>query len=270
MATSGELRTADGATIEYATVGHGDIPIVLIPGASDGLNTVGNAAWQLRWLYRQRAARYHMLIFSRRIPFPLGFSVADQADDFINAVQQLDWPPSIWELNSAGGPVGQWVAVKRPDLTLALVLSSTLHRTPPYSRQILESWIAMAQAGRWADLTWDTIVHTYSERRQRMYRLLKPLIGLIARRSSYPGRFEAILTALLDIDHRDLLPQISCPVWISHGAEDRVIPKDIAEEMHELLPNSTITLYEGYGHGNEIENSAYRQDFDRFAVTVTT
>ena len=55
------------------------------------------------------------------------------------------------------------------------------------------------------------------------------------------------MTALLDIDQRDLLSQIRCPDWISHGAEDRVIPKDIAEEMHELLPSISagiIALYQ--------------------------
>ena len=36
--------------------------------------------------------------------------------------------------------------------------------------------------------------------------------------------------------------------------------------MASLIPNSEITLYPGYGHGNDQENPDYQRQVDRFVV----
>lgn len=261
MIASGAITTLDGAKVEYVQFGRGPVNIVTIPGAGDGLNTVKKAALQLALLYRKRRKQCRMTIFSRRIPYPAGFGVAALAQDFIYATEQLGIKTAVWELNSAGGPVGQQVAFQRPDLVQGMVLTSTLHRMTAPTQNIITQWIAQVQSGAWAELMWDTIQHTYSEQRVRRYRLIKPLLPILARPSQYADRFVNLLQDLYDADHRDQLPTITCPVWLSHGEEDQIIPAAVAQEAHELLPNSTLTVYPRYGHGNEIENPVYLTDF---------
>lgn len=138
---SDQLTTPDGASLPFLKVGRGPVPIVLIPGAGDGLRTVADAWLQLTWFYRWRADTYRMLLLSRRQPIPPDYGLERHAEDMIWAVEQLGWEPAIWECNSAGGPIGQWVAVKRPDLVRGLILTSTLHRTSDDTRAVLGYWL---------------------------------------------------------------------------------------------------------------------------------
>jgi len=44
------------------------------------------------------------------------------------------------------------------------------------------------------------------------------------------------------------LEDISAPVLLWHGSEDRNAPFAMAKEMERRLPNCTATYYEGEGH----------------------
>ncbi len=197
-----------------------------------------------------------MLLLSRRQPFPEGFTMEQQAEDMLYAMEQLGWPPSVLELNSAGGPVGQWMAVKRPEQVKGLILSCTLHRTNDYTRGVLQQWKTMCEEGRWKDLNWSSIEYTFRPATVARYRLLRPLLGLI-KAPSDPTRLPRIFGVLLDLDNRSILPRITCPTLVIGGADDRVVPAEIQQEMADLIPGSQILLYPGYGHGNDQENPDY-------------
>ncbi|MCX6500191.1 MAG: alpha/beta hydrolase [Arthrobacter sp.] len=49
-------------------------------------------------------------------------------------------------------------------------------------------------------------------------------------------------------DLRSILPSIACPTAIIHGAQDRFIPLNAAEEIAEALPTARFTVVEGAGH----------------------
>jgi hypothetical protein len=53
----GTYQTQDGAVLHYLTIGRGEVPVAVIPGAGDGLTTLNKAALQLAWYYRGRAGR---------------------------------------------------------------------------------------------------------------------------------------------------------------------------------------------------------------------
>lgn len=255
------VRTADGAQLQYLTLGDGPISVMLIPGAGDGLNTVGRAALQLAWMYRKRARNYRMLIVSRRIPIPANFSIEGHADDFIWLLEKLQWGPTILECNSAGGPVGQWMAIKRPDLVRGLVLASTLHRPAEPVQAILKRWLGWIRNKQWSAFMWDSVVQTYTKR-LAFYRLLRPFLGLL--KPSDPSRIEYMLEELLHFDNRPILPRIQCPTLVIAGAQDPICPPDLQREMAQMIPNSRLVLCAGYRHGNDVENPAYQQEFAQF------
>jgi len=261
---SRSITTDDGAAIPFVQFGRGPVQVVTLPGAGDGLSTVKQAALQLAWMYRARWPHCRMTVFSRRIPYPPRFGVEALARDLIAAVDQLGIGQAVWELNSAGGPVGQQVAFQRPDLVQGMVLTSTLHRMHPVTRATIHRWMGFVREQRWGDLLWDTMLATYTPAYVKRYQLLKPLLPLLANPGKNAERLVNLLQDLLPVDHREQLGTIQCPVWISHGAEDAVIPLEIAEEAHRLLPHSTLRVYPGYGHGNEVENPVYGIDFLSF------
>jgi pimeloyl-ACP methyl ester carboxylesterase len=49
-------------------------------------------------------------------------------------------------------------------------------------------------------------------------------------------------------DLRYLLPTIDCPTAIIHGADDRLIPLELARETAAAMPNARFTVIEGAGH----------------------
>jgi pimeloyl-ACP methyl ester carboxylesterase len=259
----GFLSLPDGAQIPYLILGSGKIPVVVIPGAGDGLTTVVEGAGRLALYYARRASDFCILLLSRRQPFPEGFTIEQQAEDMLAVLKALDWPPCVLELNSAGGPVGLVMAVRAPERVKGLILSCTLHCTVPHTRQVLEMWKTMAEQGRWRELNWSSIEYTFRPQTVAKYRLMRPLLGLM-KPPSDPTRLPRMFGSLLDLDQRDLLPQITCPSLVIGGADDRVIPADVQREMAALIPNSRLVLYPGYGHGNDQEKPAYEVEARKF------
>ncbi|MEU1953479.1 alpha/beta fold hydrolase [Nocardia rhamnosiphila] len=54
------------------------------------------------------------------------------------------------------------------------------------------------------------------------------------------------------------LSQISAPTLIANGDHDRMVPTELSRDMHRRIPNSTLTIYPGAGHGGVFQ---YHQDF---------
>ncbi|WP_129717762.1 alpha/beta fold hydrolase [Pedobacter sp. SYP-B3415] len=52
------------------------------------------------------------------------------------------------------------------------------------------------------------------------------------------------------------LPKITIPVSLIWGKNDRVTPPDVAEEFHELLPNSELNWIDECGHAPMMEHPA--------------
>lgn len=227
----------------------------------------GDAAWRLAWFFRRRARTQHVLVLSRRQPIPIGYTVEQHAEDYMLALVRLGQTPTVVECNSAGGPIGQWLAVKRPDLVRGLILSSTLHRTVERSRAVLLYWRQLAVEGRWAELQWSSIAYTFRPPTVRRYRPLRPWLRLISRPRD-PQRLVRIFDGLVDLDNSRLLPRIACPTLVIGGADDRVVPADVQREMAGLIPGSQLMLYPGYGHGNDQENPDYAIQVTRFIGQV--
>ena len=56
------------------------------------------------------------------------------------------------------------------------------------------------------------------------------------------------LETLLDIDLRDKLNKIKCPVLIIQGDKDNVCPVDVSAYLHQNIKNSELKIYKNYGH----------------------
>ena len=264
---TGYLPASDGAVKPYVTIGDGPAPIIVLPGAAEGLRTCVEVALYLAWFYRERAKDCRILILSRRQPLPEQFGIEAAADDMIHSVEQIGWGPSVWECLSASGPVGQWVAVKRPYLVRGLVLSSTYDYVGPRTRKVMRQWIDIAQHAAGLETISTTLAQKYKPPPDVLAKIDPVLLPSDAPVRD-PERITRILSELLELDQRDLTPRIISPSLVLGGEDDRVVPAEVQREMAARIPGSILELSPGFGHFNDMENPAYQARVRQFAVQM--
>jgi pimeloyl-ACP methyl ester carboxylesterase len=236
---------------------------VVVPGIGDGLWTVGQSAVQLAWRYRRRFWSHRLLILGRREPIPSGFGVEEHAEDYLGAVERLGWGPSIWECISAGGPIGQCAARRRPDVVRGLILTSTTHRLDVRLRSVLAAWHDLAQRHQWTKLYWS--MATLNSRPATAARLqhLRPLLAVVPSPRSQK-RFLHVLDSLVKLDNSAVLPEIHFPTLIVGGEQDRIISVGLQREMAALIPQCRLVLYAARGHAAPLEHPTYEAVTRRF------
>ncbi len=70
-------------------------------------------------------------------------------------------------------------------------------------------------------------------------------------------------------DSTPLLPQITCPTLIIHGADDQLIPVKEAELMHEQIPDSRLVIIPVAGHLANLEQPVkYNQAVREFILSL--
>ena len=78
---------------------------------------------------------------------------------------------------------------------------------------------------------------------------IRELGGLMYDRDYEPAATERQLSAIYaSRDRRPALPSINTPTTILHGDSDNLIDPAGAKELHELIHDSTLTIYPGMGH----------------------
>ncbi len=267
---AGSLTLPDGANLPYLTFGNGPLPFLIIPGGSDGWATVADSAPLLAWFHRSRARSQRLLLLSRRQPIPANFTAEQYALDFLWAMDQLQWERAVVECNSAGGPIGQLMAVKAPHRVSGLVLQCTAHRADRQARLAIRLWALLARQQRWSDLIWSTLeygLQPQTARRARAWRPCRPLLGLFNRPRD-GKRLSRVFEGLLAIDNRPILPHIVCPTLVIGGEEDRIFSARLQREMAALIPNSRLILYPGHGHLLNRRQSDYAREVDAFGRAV--
>jgi pimeloyl-ACP methyl ester carboxylesterase len=257
-----------GVAQPYVLVeGSGKTPMVVLPGAADGLRTCVDIAVYLAWFYRERVKDCRILILSRRDPLPPAFSMQAHAADMLSTVERLGFGPAVWECLSAGGPIGQWAAVQRPDLVRGLILSSSYDYVNGRMAKSLQRWLDIAKQSGDSDPFWSMIEPKYRPPAEILADL-DPVVLQGALKPREPERFENLLTPLLDFDQRELVAQIRCPTLVVGGEDDRSVPPDIQREMATRISGAELKQFAGYGHFNDMENPEYQPLVTKFAQQI--
>ena len=266
---SGELPLPDGSVLPYVLAGTGESPIVMLPGFWDGLLPVHEAGEIYARRLQPRLKTHLFVILGRRHPLPENFGIEKLAEDAALAVEKLGIGSAYWECTSAGGPIGQALAVKRPDLVRGLILSCTFHRSSPHTQEIFQDWLALLQEGQWEDFVWSLVLYTHRPGNLRRDKLTRPYLVGPERSLKYPQRIINLLAPLKDFDHRLLLPDIQAPAVVIGGLSDRLIPAEIQREMSDLITTCRARLYPNFGHHNDVENPEHAAEVEKFIQRTT-
>ncbi|MDS1030644.1 alpha/beta hydrolase [Bacillota bacterium LX-D] len=251
---SSTLITIDNAVIEYVDLLGDGTPIIFIPGAEDGLYTVGKIPFPylLAKMFKTYANNHRLIIMSRREPIPQGFTVRDLAKDYVWAMDELKIDRAHIETNSAGGPIGQWIAIDYPKRIRSLVLGETMAHVDEKFNKILLQWVDWCKNWKWYKLYVDSIVKTFTPKYYGKYKWAFPLIHLIPKPKN-PERMIRILQGLFDLDNRPYLDKINCLTLVIGGDADVLTRPELQKAMADLIPGAKQVLIPGVGHGENLE-----------------
>ena len=252
---------ANGITVHVAEAGSGP-PLVL-------LHALGWDHRQWEHHFAHYAQHYHVLAIDVRghgktTVAPGPYSLELFRDDLLATFDALGIASTAVVGFSLGGMIAQYVAAIAPERVAALALISTVCRTDPALREVMEERIAANQA-KGARAAAETVAKTLFS---GPFREAEPefLEKFYAWRVASPQDpiFDSMrATFALDICHA--LPRFRMPCMVVAGATDAAnTPKNVAR-LADDIPGATFQTIADSGHLIPIEQPvAFRSCLDTF------
>ena len=115
--------------MEYAQIGSGDKPLVVIPGLS--IKSVMKSAASLEGPYKIFREKYTLYFFDRKKDAKPGYSLPEMADDQVAALKAIGIDKADVFGVSQGGMIAQYMAIRHPEVVNKLVLGSSTSKAEP-------------------------------------------------------------------------------------------------------------------------------------------
>jgi pimeloyl-ACP methyl ester carboxylesterase len=235
----------------YVRIGSGPENLVILPGLTlENEPPSRVTAWTYRLGFGRFANDYTLYVINRRRGMPPGYTTQNMAADYAAVLQQELGPSHLMGF-STGGEIAQYVAIDHRATVRSLILVVSACRLSEEGRKTCERWLALARGGSWQELRADMAsVNVTSEANKRLARTFMYIFGgLVFRIPSDLSDFLTTLEADLAHDTAGRLGEISAPTLIIGGTEDPFFSEDTIRETAERIPDVTLRLYEGVGHG---------------------
>lgn len=250
--------TVNGTPMEYVAFGTGERPLVVLPGLSDGLTTVGGKSLMLSWHYREFSRHFRVYLFSRRRNLPDRYTTRDMAADQAEAMRALGLESARVLGVSQGGMIAQFLAIDHPEFVSRLVLAVTISEASPTLKAVVSHWMAMARDSDYRTMIIDMMEKTYTEARRKKMRLVYPIISRVGKPDSF-DRFLTQAQACLDHNAASELTAIRVPTLCIGGTEDHVVGPGRTEALAAAIPGAELETYPGLGHGAFDETGAFNK-----------
>ena len=234
------VKTSDGVSIAFATLGQGRPPLVVMPISSlDNLRL----GWQIPEMRRgcQRLAKKRMLVRYDRRGFGLSerdvttFSLDTLVLDLAAVVDHLKLQTFALTAAFSAGPPAVAYTVAHPERVSGLVLWNAYASGADYQE---EPWLKAVRGMRVAD--WPT----YTEASSRLFVGGPGFAGLI-RESATPEVYKAYLDAIPRFDVTHLLPQVPCSTLVLHAPAGALTTLDTSRALASHIPGARLAVVEG-------------------------
>lgn len=251
-----ELHLPMGSTyLNVIRFGHGSRAFVLLSGVSlCGLEGAGPA---VAAAYADFADEYTVYLFDRRKVLPVGFTVADMAEDVYRALTHLGVAQADVYGVSQGGMMALCLALAHPELVRTLSLCSTQARAGQTMRETAQRWHQLAAKADAVGLNRDFIDRVYSPAYREQYREAFHAMEQTGTPADC-ARFAVLAQACETFDVYDRLTEIKCPALVLADTNDRVIDFQSSVEIMEAL-GCEGHLYREYSHAVFDETPDVRQ-----------
>ncbi len=247
----------DGQRIAYLESGEGP-PVILVHG-------LGGSMWQWEYQHSALAASHRVITLDL-----LGSGLSDKPDIayhpdqlvefFRKFMDQLGIERAALVGNSMGAGVVIGMALTHPDRVDRLILIDGMPNgvreklASPLIRRAVDTWAPawLVRLGNWlvgrgfTESVLREVVHDPG--------LLTPLvIDRSYQNRNQPGLIPPLLALtgnlrLWEEGFALKLHEIRQPTLVLWGAEDRVFPKEVGQELHEIIPGSSLVVIPEAGH----------------------
>jgi len=252
------IASFDGIRIAYESHGSGE-PVMLVPG----LGGVG-AYWTSN--LPAFSARYRTIVHDHRGTGQsdrpvMKYSVQQMADDVRGLMDELGIAKAHIVGFSAGGAIGQILAVDHPERVATLTLYSSWTRADAYFRRLFDVRQRLLDEGGVEAYTRGSAVFMYPP-----YFVNANIDRLTARETAglpFAPSAEIItsrMQAVLDFDREAQLPRIKQPTLVVCARDDIITPPHYSEALAARIPGATLAWLERGGHGaSDAEPEAFNR-----------
>lgn len=242
----------DGRRIAFTLAGQGP-PVVLLTGfVGDGLTA---------WRHQIEALSPTHTVLAWDVPgsggssdVPESFRLPDYADCLARLIGVLKLERPVVVGLSFGGALALELFGRHPGLVRALFLAGAYagwagSLSPTAVRERLE---ASTRASRLPpeDFVAAMLPSMFSSTAPRE-RVEEFVAGVI--RAFRPAGFRTMAAASAEADLREVLPRVDVPTVVLHADQDVRSPREVAEALHEGIPDSRLVVLSGPGHASCVE-----------------
>lgn len=262
-----ETITVNGARLKVSVQGSG-FPLIALHGAPGNASHIEPAA-----SFGPLSDEYMVITYDARgsgesdaIP---PYTHEQWAADVDGVREHFGFDRFILGGGSYGGFITLEYAIRHPERLTHVILRDTSARD--YGAQAREN--ARRRAAEFPDITDEVLAKIFdgtvedNEDYVRCFTAIAPLYDvnfdaeksaarIASTRFNYETRNFAFAHNLPNYDIREQLKSMPVPTLITVGRHDWITPVAASEEIHELLPNSELVVFENSGHSPQKEQSA--------------
>lgn len=226
-------------------------PVLLLPGLTDGLAPItdANARAQMADPPTDLLADHRVHVVSHRFPTTPPLTTRTLAIDAARLLERLADRPAVVVGHSMGAMVAQHLAADRPELIDRLVLSCTVGRADDGLRAVLARWDVLVRAERWREFFVEAIDRCYTGSDRLRRRVAQRVLPIEPPSPELRDRHLALSDACANHDALDRLHTVAAPTLVLAGARDQVAAAARGRELGAALPNATVEVWDGLGHG---------------------
>jgi pimeloyl-ACP methyl ester carboxylesterase len=246
-------RSGD-AHIAYQVFGEGELDLVFVPGFVSNIEHY----WEMPRvpdLLERLASFARVVLFDKR-----GTGLSDPVAEPPPLEQRMDDMQAVMDAAgveraalfgiSEGGPASVLFAATYPERTSALVLYGS---TPRFRTDTDISWGATDEQvelvladvfARWGE---GALLEAFAPSATGDAQM-EEVWGRFQRAGASPAMARGVMSALFEIDVRDVLPSIRVPTLILHRVGDQIAPVEGARLMAEKVPDARLVEFEGTDH----------------------
>ena len=229
-------------------------PIVLIHGTSASLHTWDG--WTDALAAQRRVIRFDLPAFGLTGPAPDNdYSIERYADFTLKVMDALGVERAALAGNSLGGQIAMETALQAPARAAALVLVDS--GGYPFEAQSMPIGFKIAQIPAFAPLMnrllprsmiESSVESVYGDPSKITPELVDRYYELTLREGNRAALVKRFQNVFARDDARQRAKTISVPTLIIWGDQDRLIPPQISEQMHEDIAGSELARFAELGH----------------------
>lgn len=224
---------------------------IALQGADAGLPVVLSHALGMdlqMWdaLAAELAPRHPLLRYDHRgqggsAPVTAGYGIDALVDDAARVIREWGRGPVVFVGLSMGGLVGQGLAVRYPELVRGLLLANTAAVYPEAGRQGFDQRAAAVRGGGMAAIADAVLERFLSADCRAAHPALAQAVRQQLLRADTAG-YAWACEAIRDVDWRDQLAAVRCPVRVVAGTLDPGATPAMAQQIVDRIPGARLAL----------------------------